>query len=146
MFTINRLELKPSAIEPFHYLVSNTNQIRSSINGKLPENGSTRVRLTIHVRSVKPLEGETVVAYFHTRMERLGFELVEDDFNIFVNQLVSQLSVFCSGKFGWVVETLLGVEVKVAAPVRESGSSFNPTPAILSDLTRSILNVKNKKR
>ena len=26
-FTIYRLELKPSAIEPFHYLMSNTNQI-----------------------------------------------------------------------------------------------------------------------
>ena len=144
-FTIYRLELKPSAIEPFHYLVSNTNQILSFINGKLPENGSTRVGLTIHVRLLKPLEGETVVVYFHTRMERLGHELDEDDFNNFVDQLVSQLNVYCSGGSDWVVETLLAVEVKVAAPVRESGSSFIPTPAILSGLTRSILNVKNKK-
>ena len=108
-FTIYRLELKPSAIEPFHYLVSNTNQILSFIDGKLPENGSTRVGLTIHVRLLKPLEGETVVVYFHTRMERLGHELDEDDFNNFVDQLVSQLNVYCSGGSGWVVETLLAV-------------------------------------
>ena len=78
-------------------------------------------------------------------MERLGHELDEDDFNNFVEQLISQLNVYCSGGSGWVVETLLAVEVKVAAPVRESGSSFIPTPAILRGLTRSILNVKNKK-
>ena len=111
--------------------MSNTNQILSFINEKLPENGSTRVGLTIHVQLLKPLEGETVVFYFHTRMERLGHELDEDDFNNFVEQLISQLNVYCSGGSGWVVETLLAVEVKVAAPVRESGSSFIPTPAIL---------------
>ena len=144
-FTIYRLDLKPSAVEPFHYLVSNTNQILSFINGKLPENGSTRVGLTIHVRLLIPLEGETVVVYFHTRMERLSHELDEDDFNNFVDQLISLLNVYQSGGSDWVVETLLAVEVKVAAPVRESDSSFIPTPATLSGLTKSILNVKNEK-
>ena len=144
-FTIYRLELKPSPIEPFHYLVSNTNQILSFINRKLPVNGSTRISLTIHVRLLKPLGGETVVVYFHTRMDRLGHELDLDEFKNSVDQLISQLNVYCSGCSGWVVETLLAVEVKVATHVRESGSSFIPTPAILSGLTRSILSVKNQK-
>ena len=125
--------------------MSNTNQILCCVNGKLPENGSTRVGLTIQVRLLKPLEGETVVVYFNTRMERLDHELDEDDFNNFVDQLISQLNVYYSGGSDWVVETLLAVEVKVAPPVRESGSSFIPTPPILSGLTRSILNVENKK-
>ena len=143
-FTIYRLELESTVVEPFQYLVSNNKQILSFINNKLPINGSSRVGLTIHVRLLKPLEGETVIAYFHTKMERLGHELQDDDFNNFVDQLISQMNVYCSGGSGWVVDTLLAVEVKVAAPVRQSGSSFIPMPATLSGLSRSILNVRNK--
>ena len=54
------------------------------------------------------------------------------------------MNVYSSGGSGWVVDTLLAVEVKVAAPVRQSGSSFIPMPATLSGLSRSILNVRNK--
>ena len=143
-FTIYRLELESTVVEPFQYLVSNNKQILSFINNKLPINESSRVGLTIHVRLLKPLEGETVIAYFHTKMERLGHELQDDDFNNFVDQLISQMNVYCSGGSGWVVDTLLAVEVKVAAPVKQSGSSFIPTPATLSGLSRSILNVRNK--
>ena len=143
-FTIYRLELESTVVEPFQYLVSNNKQILSFINNKLPINGSSRVGLTIHVRLLKLLEGETVIAYFHTKMERLGHELQDDDFNNFFDQLISQMNVYCSVGSGWVVDTLLAVEVKVAAPVKQSGSSFIPTPATLSGLSRSILNVRNK--
>ena len=70
-----------------------------------------------------------MIAYFYSKLERLGHELQDDDFNNFVDQLISQMNVYCSGGSGWVVDTLLAVEVKVAAPVRQSGSSFIPTPA-----------------
>lgn len=143
-FIVYRLDLEPTDIEPFNYLVSNTNPILSFINNKLPSNGSTRVGLTIHVQLTKPLEGETVIVYFHTRMERFGHELIEDDFNHFVDQLISQLNVFCTGGSGWVVETLLAVEIKVASPVNDSGSSFIETPELLRGLGNSILNIKNK--
>ena len=76
-------------------------------------------------------------------MKRLAHDIDEDDFNNFFGQLISQMIVYCSGGSGWVVETILAVEAKIAAPVRESGSSFIPTPAILSGLLRSIFNVKN---
>ena len=85
-----------------------------------------------------------MIAYFLTKMERLGHELQDDDFNHSVDQLISQMKVYCSGASGWVVDTLLPVEVKVAASVRQSGSSFIPTPATLSGLSRSILKVRNK--
>ena len=77
-------------------------------------------------------------------MEPLGHELQDDDFNNFVDQLISQMKVYCSGGSGWVVDTLLAVEVEVEAPMRRSGSSFIPTLATLSGLSRSILNDRNK--
>ena len=85
-----------------------------------------------------------MIAYFHTKMEPLGHELQDDDFNNFVDQLISQKKVYCSGGSGWVVDTRLAVEVEVEAPMRRSGSSFIPTLATLSGLSRSILNDRNK--
>ena len=87
-FTIYRLEFESTVVKPFQYLVSNNKQILSFVNNKLPTNGSSRVGPTIHVRLLKPLEGETVIAYFHTKMELLGHELQDDDFNNFVDQLI----------------------------------------------------------
>ena len=78
-------------------------------------------------------------------MERFGHEVIEDDYNHFVDQLISQLNIYCTAGSGWVVESLLAVEIKVAAPIRETGSSYIETPASLSGLRRSILNVKNKR-
>ena len=99
--------MKPSPIERIHFLVSNTNQILSFINRKLPENGSARIGVTIHVRLLKLLEEETVVVYFHIRM---WHELDEDYFNNSVHQLNSPMNVYCSVGSGRVVETLLAVE------------------------------------
>ena len=48
-FTIYRLELESTVVEPFQYLLSNNKQILSFINNKLPINESSRVGLTIHV-------------------------------------------------------------------------------------------------
>ena len=78
-------------------------------------------------------------------MERFGHEVIEDDYNHFVDQLISQLNIYCTAGSGWVVELLLAVEIKVAAPIRETGSSYIETPASLSGLRRSILYVKNKR-
>ena len=124
-----RLDLEKNDVEPFHYLISNTKHIITFINAKLPDDGSSRIGLTIHVQLCKPLEGERVVVYFHTRMERFGHEVIEDDYNHFVDQLISQLNIYCTAGSGWVVESLLAVEIKVAAPIRETGSSYIETPA-----------------
>ena len=85
-----------------------------------------------------------MIMFFHTKMKRLGHELQDDDFNKFVDHLISQTNVYCSGGSGWVVDTMLAVELKVAGPMRQSGSCFIPTPATLNGLLTSILNVRNK--
>ena len=70
-------------------------------------------------------------------MERLGHDLQDDYFTNFVDHQISQMNVCCSGGSGLVVDTLLAVEVKVATPMRQSGSSFIPTPATLSVRNKS---------
>ena len=77
-------------------------------------------------------------------MERFGHEVIEDDYNHFVDQLISQLNIHCTASSGWVVESFLAVEIKVAV-IMETRSSYIETPASLSGLRRSILNVKNKR-
>ena len=57
-FTVYRLDLEKNDVESFHYLISNTNHIISFINAKLPDDGSSRIGLTIYVQLCKPLEGE----------------------------------------------------------------------------------------
>ena len=73
---------------------------------KLPFHGSNRVGITIHVKLCKPLEEERVTVYFHSPMERVAHELVQDDFINMINAIISQLNVYCYGGSGWVVETL----------------------------------------
>ena len=78
-FTVYRLDLEKNDVEPFHYLISNTKHIITFINAKLPDDESSRIGVTIHVQLCEPLEGERVVVYFHTRMERFGHEVIKDD-------------------------------------------------------------------
>ena len=113
--TVYRLDLEKDIVEPFHYLISNTKPNITFINAKLSEDGISRISLTIHVQLCKPLESEKVVVYFHTRMERFGREVIEDDYNHFVDQLISQLNIYFTACSGLVVESLLAVEIKVAA-------------------------------
>ena len=49
-------------------------------------------------------------------MERLGHELQDNDFNNFVDQLISQMNVSCSGGSGWVVGAPRAVVVKSPLP------------------------------
>ena len=132
-------------MEPFHYWISNAKHYVTSINAKLPDDGSSRIGQTFHVQLCKPREGEKVVVYFHTKMEQFGHEDFEDDYNHFVDQLISQWNFYCTAGCGWVVASLLAVEIKVAATIRETGSSYIETPASLSGLRGSILNVQNKR-
>ena len=66
-FKVYRLDLQKSDVEPFQYLISNKKHSNTFINAKLPDDGRSRIGLTIHVQLCKTLEDERVVVYFHIR-------------------------------------------------------------------------------
>ena len=133
-------------MEPFQFLTSSEESIISFVNEKLPFHGSNRVGITIHVKLCKPLEEERVTVYFHSPMERVAHELVQDDFINMIDAIISQLNVYCSGGSGWVVETLKTLEIRIAGPFKGTASSFIETPAELKNVYRSLLNIKNIRR
>ena len=68
----------------------------------------------------------------------------EEEYTNMIDALISQLNVYCSGGSGWVTETLLILEIRMAGPYRESASSFIDMPSELKDVPRSLLNIKNQ--
>ena len=91
-FKVFRLNLEPKNVDFFQFLTSSEESILSFVNKKLPFHGSSKVGITIDVKLCKPLEEERVTVYFHSPMERVAHELVQDDF-ITIDALISQLSV-----------------------------------------------------
>ena len=142
-FKVFRLNLEPENVELFQFLTSSEESIISFVNEKLPFHRSNRVGIT-DVKLCKPLEEERVTVYFHSPMERVAHELVQEDFINMIDAIISQLNVYCSGGSGWVVETLKTLEIRIAGPFKGTASSFIETPAELKNVYRSLLNIKNK--
>ena len=142
-FKVFILNLEPENVEPFEFLTSSEESIISFVNEKLPFKGSNRVEITIHVKLCKSLQEERVTVYFHSPMERVAHELVQDDFKNMIDAIISQLNVYCSGGSGWVIETLKTLEIRIADPFKGTASSFIETPGELKNVYRSLLNIKS---
>ena len=143
-FTVFRFTMDHGNVEPFQFLTSNEYKIITFFNDKLPYHGSSRIGIAVHIKLCKPLEDEQITVYFHSPMERLAHEITEEEYTNMIDALISQLNVYCSGGSGWVTETLLILEIRMAGPYRESASSFIDTPSELKDVPRSLLNIKNQ--
>ena len=74
----------------------------------------------------------------------IATNITDEEYLDHVDQLMSKLNVFASCGSGWVIESLQSVEVKTATCQTINGSSYIETPNILKDLSKSLLNVKNK--
>ena len=101
--------------------------------------------LTICVKLEKPLENETVDAFFNSPMGRISCKISDDEYMKHMDALMSQLNVFATGGSGWVVKTLSRLEIKTVCCDNVTGSSYTETPALLKTLKRSLLNVVNKR-
>ena len=88
-FKVLRLNLEPENVEPFQFLTSSEESIISFANEKLPFHGSNRVGITMHVKLCKPLEEERVTVYFHSPLERVAHELVQNDFINMIDAILS---------------------------------------------------------
>ena len=114
------------------------------VNEKLSQSSNLKVGVSIAVKLVKPLTNDDVTAFFNSHFMRLADHITDEEYHVHVDQLMSNLSVYASCGSGWVIDSLLSVEVKTATCQMACGSSYIATPIILKGLSRSLLNIKNK--
>ena len=104
-----------------------------------------KLGLTICVKLGKPLENETVAAFFNSPMERISCKISDDESMQHMDALMTQLNVFATGGAGWVAKMFSRLEIKTVCCNKVTGSSYIETPALLKPLKRSLLNVVNKR-
>ena len=92
---------------------------------------------------MKPLDEQSVTPYFNSSLLRVVGLIDDDHWFDTIEQVIGQISIFCSGGSGWVVQKLINVDLKVCKGRALSGSSFFPTPPKMEKLKKSLLNIKN---
>ena len=104
-----------------------------------------KLGLTICVKLEKPLENETVKAFFNSPMGRISCKISDEEYMQHMDALMTQLNVFATGGSGWVVKTLNRLEIETVCCSNVTGNSYIETPALLKPLKNSLLNVVNKR-
>ena len=145
-FQIHREETgNASFIDPFSCLVSLKDNILRFVDSLMNTTASVEIGFSISVVLVKPIVEESTEAYFNSNMMRLAVEITEEEYMEHVDQLISQLNVFATGGSSWVVKKLMCFEMKTAKCASAVGGSYIETPAIFQKVSRSLLNIINKK-
>ena len=145
-FLIHRVKLESDrALEPFNYLVSQKDGVIGFVNNLLKETPNVKLGITISVKLEKPFESEVTEAFFNSPMSRIACAFTDDEYYEHVDALMSQLNVFATGGSGWVVQSLKRLEIKTVSCSNVTGASYIETPALLKPLTRTILNIVNKR-
>ena len=145
-FQFHRLKLEGCGVlEPFNYLVSQKEIIIRFVDSLLKSMPNLKLGLTICVKLEKPLENETIEAFFNSPMGRSSCKISDDEYMQHMGALMTQLNVFGTGGSGWVVKTLNRLEIITVYCNKTTGSSYIETPALLKPLKRCLLNVVNKR-
>ena len=76
-------------------------------------------------------------------MQTISTFLSEDDFFKHMDQLMTQVNIFCTAGSGWVIERLVSLDVKMNKYNPTRIGSFIPTPQPVEKLRQCLLNVKN---
>ena len=146
-FTTHCLKLPEDelSIDPFSYLASQQPNIMDFIDAELQKVPNMKVGISISVDLVKPLNNDKITAFFISCLVRIAHSITDEEYLVHVDQLMSKLNVFSSCGCGWVIESPKFIEVKTATCQTLNGSSYIDTPNILKGLSKSLLNVRNKK-
>ena len=84
------------------------------VDEKLSQSSNLRVGVSIAVKLVKPLTNDDVNAFFNSQFMRLADHITDEEYHVHVDLALSNLSVFASCGSGWMIDSLLSVEVKTA--------------------------------
>ena len=74
-------------------------------------------------------------------MENVSSHLDSDQYYQHVDQVLTQINIFCTAGSGWVIRRLIDIKLCNYRPLRPG--SFIPTPRLLQPLRRTVLNIKN---
>ena len=76
-------------------------------------------------------------------MENVSFHLDSDQYHQHVDQVLTQINIFCTAGSGWIIRRLQLIDIKLCnyRPLRPG--RFIPTPRLLQPLRRTDLNIKN---
>ena len=129
--------------DPFEFMVTNETQIIDCVNSAINDNAA-RFSICLEIIFEKPLQQETTSSYFNSKMVTSSTLLTSEEYYTHVDQILTQINIFCTAGSGWVVQTLSKMDLKFCHfnPLRPG--TYIPTPEKLKTLRRSLLNIKNK--
>ena len=134
---------KDGNFDPFEYLVVNEGDIIQFINSKIT-NRSVKFSLCLQVNFVKPLNDESTSSYFNSSMAPITPFLTTDEYYSHVDQVLTQINIFCTAGSGWVIRSIENLDLKLCIYRPLRASSYLETPPKLKKLSRAFLNIKNK--
>ena len=117
--------------------------IRGFITNRLAEIVTAQVGLCIEVKFTKPLLEESTIPFFHSPLESVTTCFTSDEYFAHVDKLLTKINVFCTAGSGWVIDRLNIFELKLSKYFPLRAGSYIPSPTILENQRKSLLNIKN---
>ena len=136
---------KPSSDEvfdSFEYFVANELSLIGFIDSHI-DSQTMKLSLCVSIDFLKPITLDKTTSYFTSSMETVSRKLTSEENYSHVDQIMTQINIFCTGGSGWVIDRMKSLDVKINkySPLRPA--TYIPTPKKLESLRRSILNIKN---
>ena len=136
---------KPSSDEVFdsyEYFVANELSLIGFIDSHI-DSQTMKLSLCVSIDFLKPITLDKTTSYFTSSMETVSRKLTSEEYYSLVDQIMTQINIFCTGGSGWVIDRMKSLDVKINkySPLRPA--TYIPTPKKLESLRRSILNIKN---
>ena len=129
-------------VNPFEYFVANERGIINFVNKQLD---SRTMKFSVCVRAdfSKPVSLDKTNSYFNSVTETVSRCISEKEFYRHVDQILTQIGIFCTAGSGWVIERMAVFDVKICKYSPMRAATHIPTPKKIQKLRRTVLNVKN---
>ena len=134
---------KNDQLDPFEFMVHQQENIRQFIDHQREQHGSLKYGICLKVDFLKPLEEVTTCSYFNSQLTETVSPVSFEEYFEHVDQLISQINIFCTAGSGWVIDRLASLEIKTCRYKPMRAGSYIPTPKTLKGLRKSLLNIKN---
>ena len=74
--------------------------------------------LCVSIDFLKPITLDKTTSYFTSSMETISRSLTSEEYYSYVDQIMTQINIFCTGGSGWVFDQLKSLDVEI--------SKYNP--------------------
>ena len=118
--------------DPFEYLVVNEADLVQFVNSRIT-NQSVKFSLCLQVNFLKPLNEESTSSYFNSTMSAISPYLTAEEYYSHVDQVLTQINIFCTAGSGWVISSLENLDLKICVYQPLRASSYIATPEKLKN-------------